>query len=48
MKTKQLLKNIDLNKLFNRRSLLSPNGQARDIRNAPKTTTAAQMQDQQH
>jgi hypothetical protein len=32
-KTKQLLKNIDLNKLFNRRSLL--------VTNPPKTTTAA-------
>lgn len=27
IKTKQLLKNIDLNKLFNRRSLLSPNNE---------------------
>ena len=45
LKTKQLLKNIDLNKLFNRRSLLSGNeGQTRAsaaMPKAPKTTTAA-------
>jgi hypothetical protein len=32
-KTRKLLKNIDLNKLFNRRSVL--------VANPPKTTTAA-------
>ena len=45
IKTKQLLKNIDLNKLFNRRSLLSGNeGQTRTntgIPKAPRTTMAA-------
>jgi len=38
-----LLKNIDLNKLFNRRSLLSPGGAPPVQMNAPKTTTMAQI-----